>query len=437
MFLAVFAAQALAEVENTHHDMRRYDVGSEKSVCAYCHVPHSAASDRKLFAQTTAFEDKLGLVGAFCYSCHDGTVVPTALIQNADGLIGLEVLTKSHGLTLSALSQRTGGLEGEKNLIGSGLVSINPATGALPSRMECTACHSPHNNKYPPFLVAPLATLCGKCHSGSDQLGKGRMTKPLDTGAGNGAHPVGMEIAYSGTERKWPEKKLMEMSFGPVDPKLVIPTPSPADLTRTEVHWNLGGHLDFTSEDPAMPGKVGCSTCHSAHSTRANLLILDAIDEAGGRDPLCNGCHGKDKARVNPGGTAFYHPAENESDALWMTSTTPSRKLSIAMPPAWPKGAKGELLCMTCHRAHRAKQGTLCMRDAGDGKKYVCDSCHLPEEDITPANSHHYSTLTDKSAFLKGRELGWYKAKGEPGDLSDGLTCIDCHTKLARDAHNW
>lgn len=416
--------------------MRIFNVGSEKSVCAYCHVPHRAASELNLFAQTGTHEDKLGLVGAFCYSCHDGTVVPTAIVEAPDGTLGVDALAKSHGLKTGRLSRVTEGLEGEKNLIASGLVPIVKETGTLPARMECTVCHSIHNNTYPPFLAAPMEVLCTKCHSGSDLLGKGRMTKVGDTGQANGAHPVGMPIEWSANERKWPKKNVTEMTFGTIDGKLIVPLRKTEELASISQHWSTGGHMPVSDEVGAAP-KVGCATCHSAHSVKPNLLILDAADAESGTDPLCNACHGRDGKKPNPGGTPWYHPAEKESGGDYATSTNPPRLLDVVIPSAWPRGKNSEILCMTCHRAHQAKPGTMGLRDGEDGKKYICETCHLPEEDITPVNSHHYTTLSDKSAFLKGRQLSWNTQKGGPGDLSDGLTCIDCHSKLATDAHNW
>jgi hypothetical protein len=185
--------------------------------------------------------------------------------------------------------------------------------------------------------------------------------------------------------------------------------------------------------------RVICSTCHSAHSVTTDLLIFPAYDLATGTDPLCNACHGKDESVQNPGGTPYYHPAEDQAKLPYATSTAPSRVLDISIPPTWPVGNSGELLCMTCHRAHQAKAGTRCIRSAGTASdpKYSCNVCHLTNRDVSKENSHHLTTLDNELAVLSGRELSWYKGPGEPGDLADGLNCIDCHAKLSKSAHNW
>ncbi len=425
-----------AGVEGTHHDMRIYGLPPEKSVCSYCHVPHGAAADRSLLARQGEYVSELGVVGAFCYSCHDGTVVPTALVEAPDGTLGLEALTRSHGLRIDRLAEVTGGLEGRAHVEASGLVEPDPVTGALPERMECTACHDPHSDRYPPFLKAPLETLCQKCHSGADRRGAGRFTRVEDRGAANGAHPVGMPVAFSGKERKRPGQAVDEMVFNAVDERLRVPGLGAEERGDPSRHWSTGGHLAGFGADPAT-GRVMCSTCHSAHSVKENLLVIEAYDPVAGTDPLCAGCHGAPGAPQNPGGTPYYHPVQAEGVPPWETSTFPSRPLDIAIPPGWPVAQNGGLLCATCHRMHRGRPGSRCIRDNDEGKKYVCDVCHLPEEDVSGENAHHMTTAEDRSAFLEGRTLSWATGPGEPGDLSDGLTCIDCHVELAKSAHNW
>lgn len=433
---ALGAVGAPAGVEGTHHDMRIYNLAEEKSVCAYCHVPHRASSEESLLAREGMYVSELGRVGAFCYTCHDGTVVPTALVEAPDGTLGIEALTRSHGLDIDDLEKATGGLEGRAHVETSGLVPPNPQTGAFPSRMECTACHDPHSDQNPPFLKVPIEELCQRCHSGADRAGDGRWTAVEDTGTRNRAHPVGMPVAFSGAERVRPELPGPEMAFNAVDPRLRVPGLGPGERGDPARHWTTGGHLAGFGDDPSQ-GAVMCSTCHSAHSVKENLLVIESYDTASGTDPLCAGCHGEEGKPQNPGGTPYYHPVQDEAVPPWETSTLPHRGLDIAIPPEWPVADGGGLLCATCHRMHRGRPGSRCIRAEDRGKKYLCDVCHLPNDDVSGENAHHLTSAEDLSAFLQGRELSWYAAPGEPGDLSDGLTCIDCHVELAKSAHNW
>jgi predicted CXXCH cytochrome family protein len=429
------AGVALAGVENTHHDMRLYSLEGEKSVCAYCHVPHGATTD-KLLARKGAFEGELGRVGDFCYTCHDGTVVPTALIEAPDGTVGLDALTRSHGLKIGNLPVRTSGLESPDAVKLSGLVPLDSNTGSLPDRMECSGCHDVHNATNPPFLKEPLGTLCQRCHSGRDGRGGGRFGSIEDVGVGNGPHPVGMPVAWSGKDRRRPEQPQPEMVFNDVDPRLRVPTLSGLDLGDPSKHWATGGHLGSGTAAETR-GTVMCSTCHSAHSVSKDLLVVPAYRAEQMDDPLCTGCHGSKSSPDNPGGTPYYHPAGAEGVAPYATSTVPQRPLLIAIPTDWPVGKGGALLCATCHRAHQARPGSKCVRDNAKGRKYSCDVCHQPEEELKVKNSHHSTSWSDKSALLLGRTLSWTTGSGEPGDLTDGLTCIDCHAGLAKGAHNW
>ncbi len=436
--LALWAGLAGAGVEGTHHDMRLYSLQGEQSVCAYCHVPHRAATDENLLAREGAYQSELGRVGAFCYTCHDGTVVPTALVEAPDGTLGIEALTRSHGLTLSALADRTDGLETLANVQASGLVA--PAEdGSLPDRMECTACHDPHNNENRPFLRLPLAELCAACHSGQDRQGDGRYTAVTDAGTRNRAHPVGMPVAWSGNDRTRPDQVEPEMTFNAVDPALRVPGLARSELGDPSRHWQTGGHLSDFGTDPGT-GRVTCSTCHSAHSVGENLLVLPVADREQGTDPLCAGCHGQSGTPQNPGGTPYYHPVLGESVPPYETSTVPHRPLAVAVPEAWPLADRGSLLCTTCHRAHRGRPGAKCLRENPVGGPTVCDACHLADDDLVEAdleNAHHVTTTRDASGILGGRALSWSGGSGTPGDLADGLTCPDCHTELAKSAHNW
>lgn len=429
------AGGGLAGVEGTHHDMRLYGVLGDQGVCSYCHVPHRAQGEVGLFARAGAGEG-LGPIGSFCYSCHDGTVVPTAIVEAPDGTLGLEALLRSHGYEIARLEVKTGGLETAAHVQASGLVKPDPATGALPARMECTACHDPHADQNPPFLKAPLGELCQKCHSGADRLGRGRYGAVEHAGAANGPHPVGMSVAFSGKDRRRPGQAEPEMVFNAVDPRLRVPGLTARELRDPDQHWTTGGHLADLGGDPAVGG-VSCATCHSAHSVGANLLVLPAYSAADGTDPLCAGCHGREHSPQNPGGTPYYHPVHGESELPYATSTTPQRPLDIAIPGDWPVGYRGALLCATCHRMHRGRDGAACLRPEPGGHRYACGACHLTNDDVSGENAHHMTSREDRSLLLLGRTLSWSAGRGEPGDLTDGLTCIDCHTELAKSGHNW
>ncbi|MDF1554084.1 MAG: cytochrome c3 family protein [Deferrisomatales bacterium] len=435
-----------AGVEGTHHDLRIYGLPDEASVCSYCHVPHRAQGDVGLFARSGSAEE-LGPVGSFCYSCHDGTVVPTALIEAPDGSVGLAALLGSHGYRVAAIEGLSGGMETGAGVLGSGLVDPSVG-GAAPVVMDCNACHDPHSDQFAPFLKVPLGALCQKCHAGSDGLGKGRWTSVADTGADNWAHPVDMPARETGHERS--RGMTSEMSFHGPDPVFDIPTATPAMLRDPGTHWDTGGHL---LGDERL---VGCVTCHSAHLPVENLLVATQAPVPEGA--VCAGCHTDGANRENPGTTPYYHPVLASSQPPYLHDhaahgavpedpnlpSSGTLDLFVALPEGWPLGSNDRLVCESCHRAHRGVPGERCLRGGPNRALVICNECHGVDEanhpNVPDLNWHHPTgplDYTDPAVAGFPTELGWSRGKELPGDLSDGLQCVDCHTELAKSAHNW
>jgi predicted CXXCH cytochrome family protein len=442
-FLLALPVGARAGVEGTHHDMRLYGVLGDQGVCSYCHVPHGAQGEVGLFARAGTGEG-LGPIGSFCYSCHDGTVIPTALVEAPDGTVGIEALTRSHGFEIGRLATLTGGLETAASVYASGLVRI-PDPANPPQRLDCNACHDPHAEQNPPFLKVALAELCQKCHGGRDGTGKGRWTAVEDRGLANWAHPVGMPVAETAYERV--RGMPSERSFHAPDPVFDTPTPSAQELRRLDVHWQTGGRLLGPER------AVGCATCHSAHLPRESLLVARAAprpDRA-----LCSGCHGGGTNPENPGVTPYYHPVLDSAHPPYVHDhashgavaanpnlpATGTLELFVKMPPDWPLGSGGQLLCETCHRAHRGTPGERLLRGGPSRALVICNECHgTGPQPVGQANVHHPVGQRDYSAAEHGgfpRQTSWFQGLGLPGDLTDGLQCVDCHVELAKSAHNW
>ncbi|MHB8765127.1 MAG: cytochrome c3 family protein [Deferrisomatales bacterium] len=441
---AVFglAGAAWAGVENTHHDMRIYNLFGEKGVCEYCHVPHRAQSGENLLGRAGA-ADALGPIGSFCYSCHDGTVIPTALVAAPDGSVGLDALLGSHGYEISRISLVTSGLETPGSVLASGLVKI-PDPARPPTQLDCNACHDPHSDQHPPFLKAPIDELCTRCHSGADRLGKGRWTRVEDAGAANGPHPVGMPVAESPYDRV--RGRPTERSFRAPAGVLDVPVASADDLRRPTVHWQTGGHL-------VGPGRsVSCVTCHSAHMPVSRLLVARGAENFEGT--VCSGCHGQAGRPENPGTTPYFHPVLAGSGPPYVhdhaahgvvpdnpnVPATGLLNLFVKMPAEWPLGGAAELVCRTCHRAHQGVPGQRLVRWSPSGTLVICNECHRSGAQTTPTNWHHPVGQKDYTAPENGefpKTIAWSRGPETPGDLADGLQCVDCHTELAKSAHNW
>lgn len=437
-------APARASIANSHHDIALFGT-EEGSGCAVCHesIDPEALKDLTGLLGITA-GTALGPIGNFCFSCHDGTITPGSMIEAPDGSTGLAALLGGHGFLLGRMEAGSGGLETQANLAQSGLFAQMPSDG----RMECIACHDPHAAENPPFLRAPLSELCQKCHSGRDNAGLGRYTLVTQEGVLNQAHPVLMPYGASGLDKK--RDMPQEQRFRAPDPLYDVPARTAFELTQAEKHWEMGGHL--MGQDRV----VSCATCHSAHLPKPDQLVyrLSSAQETA----ACSGCHGDGANPQNPGMTPFYHPVFESSSPPYLhdhashaASGDPNLpkegtwNLFVKIPDAFPLAEQGQLTCQTCHVPHGGAVGRKCLRSGPLGKGLLCHECHRNPEDLltenpqpprdTP-NMHHPVSAKDFTAWGFPRELPW-STPDAPALLDDGIQCTDCHSDLAKSAHNW
>lgn len=475
----LFGQTAYPAFDNSHHDMRRYN-GSIDG-CIPCH-----SKDTYDYSELS---QSAGRVGAFCLArCHSGA----GMLPPSEGLIpetgpivdvrdystrntpdySVVFFTRSHGRHPSNLKTDNGSI-----------VPWPPPTIAWPYvadnvDLECTSCHDVHDNRYPPFLRAPLASspglndgLCERCHA--ERAGNNLQDPP------NGMHPVNFVLDNNASSTRGGLRKprrIRIQKYGNANGTGTInvfdvPNPPPSSLNDVGTSWRAGGHL-VTGAESAMAEwggaeagqKMGCYTCHSAHraseGVTKNLVVVQAVDLADGWNPLCKGCHGAAVSRVddasewNVGMTDFGHPLGNSSqvqpDGLYLSSSGGFRfrigTIDLAGQPEINRfGAKGELLCTTCHRPHFGQAGSLAVANMGQGTQSACKSCHNGEENPLPAagpmppDSHHVTIPVGKADSIKARGFEnpiWWDPKTGLGDFATGIGCADCHVCNGT-AHNW
>jgi len=213
---AVFAKES---VHSSPHNLSASGGGGESNiayteirVCVFCHTPHNAPNanapaplwNRALPAdgqpytmyESASFNAKVSVrptvpTGAsrVCLSCHDGTLalnsyggpVITGALPGANKPLKMPGAAKSNLTTdLSddhPISFAYTDLAASPSLVPQG--ALPPAVRLdLESKLECTACHDPHDNQYGNFLVMnngdptkpdydPLVSspLCVACHT--------------------------------------------------------------------------------------------------------------------------------------------------------------------------------------------------------------------------------------------------------------------------------
>ena len=186
---------AVAGVATTKHNLSASGTGviratSETQICIFCHTPHSGAPSSPLwnrrapgstylpYASSTLKAAPGQPTGAslMCLSCHDGTIALGDVLTRATpiamsgGVTTLPPGTSRLGTDLSddhpvsfvysaALAASRGELVDPATL--TGRVRLDAG-----GRLQCTACHDPHDDANGKFLVMPnpASALCQACH---------------------------------------------------------------------------------------------------------------------------------------------------------------------------------------------------------------------------------------------------------------------------------
>ena len=196
MIFSIAGMNAYAGVADTLHNLSVSGPGTVKAateteICIFCHTPHNASADAPLwnrqnpgsvyipYSSTTAIAQPGQPTGAsiLCLSCHDGTIALGEVLSRdtpitmAGGVTTMPngatnlgvVLTDDHPISFnytSTLASQNGELADPATL--TGLVRLD-ANG----QMQCTSCHTPHDNTNGKFLVMnPVGSaLCTTCHT--------------------------------------------------------------------------------------------------------------------------------------------------------------------------------------------------------------------------------------------------------------------------------
>ncbi len=152
---------------------------SQGEVCLPCHTPHNSISTEYLWnhampadADFTKREGStLGTHSLMCLGCHDGQTAidsiggqPGQTVMTGDSVIGRD-LTDDHPVGV----EYTDG-HGRRAPIGTMWGTQPGVDGKLPlygeNRIECTTCHTPHDNSNNNFLRISNAgsAMCLTCH---------------------------------------------------------------------------------------------------------------------------------------------------------------------------------------------------------------------------------------------------------------------------------
>lgn len=476
---------ALAGIDSTHHDMPYLSVSQEK--CSYCH-------SKVIGAAVLARADvNLKKVGQFCVLvCHlNGTgvtgrseVVPTspgtygaytagAILPDSGnagyGKDGTLAMTATDNTNTVLLLTQGHGMNKAKPFLPADEVAAITATNwphTSTDDLQCTSCHAVHDGENPPFLNAQLNTFCQSCHANASR------TAGLGDNSGN--HPVDIKwepaIALSSRNRD-----IGALTTMPANINVVVPgvgnTAAKTAVAGTGVSWAMGGHL--ISDTTGLPvtaayatNKFTCVSCHQVHDATSGATGEngDTLTVGNELETVCYGCH-----TIEPGATGMGHPIGEEvtTSSLRGWQADLESKLSVGYNGPAHDGAAGVAAgvngpnattssptCTTCHDVHGGATGRLAIRVIGGKATYatadsVCDTCHVGSfsNPDNGADKHHpgvvyASPSTVYTSKNYPSSTSWATKDGN-GDLTDGLSCQDCHvgngapTTQNSTAHNW
>lgn len=396
---------------------------SEGEVCVFCHVPHNARAAGPLwnrdqpagpYTPYTSSTRKITSPGQptgaslLCLSCHDGTIAlgkissRAANVAMAGGKSNFAVGDQSFiGTDLSddhPVSFLYSSVLGNTELRSpSGVVKLD-ASG----QMQCTSCHSPHDNANGKFLVVNNtgSALCRNCHNKPYWAASDHATS-TKTWNGTGTNPwphtsnSPQNVANSACENchrphTAPGKKQLLNSATEEANCLVCHSGTVATSTKniqTELnkvsHHGVGSYLNV--HDAAEASLVGsahveCQDCHNPHSVNATAGSV-------------------------PGGTTVTMPG----------SLSNVRGISIGGSATSPATAEYEI-CLRCHGSGSAK-----IPAPSTARVILSNDKRLQFDSTNP--SFHPVAASGRSSTVPSLLTGW--------STTSRVKCTDCHNNNA------
>ena len=283
---------------------------SETEICIFCHTPHNSRRDIPYlwnrqdqtvsyipYQSSTLYATVGQPTGAskLCLSCHDGTIAFGATLSGSQEIAfqgGIRFLPVDHAARLGTdlsddhpVSFRYDSDLARQNLELNDPALLPPEIAVRDGRLQCTACHDPHDDTFGRFLVMPnqFSKLCTSCHAivgwplSSHSLSSARWNgQPMNPWPNSNFHTVaenGCQNCHRPHTAPRPERLLNHVFEE--DNCLVCHNGNvalmniEAEITKSFSH----AVQDFTGIHDAaerfstggMPRHVECEDCHNPH----------------------------------------------------------------------------------------------------------------------------------------------------------------------------
>jgi len=220
-------------------------------------------------------------------------------------------------------------------------------------KMDCATCHSAHGVSTEPGIERTIflrtsnqnSEMCRMCHR--DQGG----------GPENGHHPL-----------------------------------DKTTLTIPDRIVQYGGYRG------SEPNRVICESCHVAHGGFSEKRLVLPVDRPSTHPVLCEECHTQKPGRnEDPDKNRFSHSVD-------VTAR------NAILPGNWQNqdeirlGTKGEIVCITCHATHAAKNIKFLLNDQNK-KDSLCLQCHADQLDRITGTKHDLTVTAPDAVNINGRTI--------------------------------
>jgi len=432
LLLAGLTARA-DSIINSVHNLSAAGPGTVKATigsdaCVFCHTAHHANGETPLWnhsmssvsnyvVYSSARLDALKLTipqpngsSRLCLSCHDGTVAlgnvssgQAVAMQN--GVTTMPAGANNLGTDLS--SDHPISFVYDSNLAGldSSIKDPSLLTGKVrldrEGRLQCTACHDPHNNQYGNFLVMDnsASALCLTCHN-----------------------PPGWTTS----------------------PHALSGIAAPAVITVRLASASRPNSKFAARIKSATIAGIGCENCHISHRAAAKTHLMQSETP----EQNCFSCHNGITVKQDLAAD-FDKPSVHP---ITLNSDSHSPVEDPVNPPM------RHVTCADCHNAHAANAATAFTPNASGAlagvtgisaaggtltpltKEYqLCFRCHADSAERGPATvQRQYIQTNTRLQFSTGnqsfhpveavgRNLASVPSLIMPWTVNSLIYCTDCH----------
>jgi predicted CXXCH cytochrome family protein len=416
----------------------RHHPASGRVSCGSCHTPHVRETNVGTFMRFPR--------GSFswCASCHPGRGGGApgehpAIAQDKGRMQDCGGCHAVHGAQGEGLIRT-----------GSGDELCGPCHGENPSRAgrgpgmathvtgkkgpSCLGCHGVHRTLGGKALLGKAAyegRLCRQCHEQTYSPGRNETNHPVSPG---GPSCLSCHRMHNAEKQQGPRRGLLAVAWEGAEeicrrchaglaggPAADGPWSHPVGGKIAADQRSLGSRLARAGAFFAPGGRMTCLSCHRAHGGQAGTPQLVTA-----RDTLCLHCH----------------PAQNSLDprqaalGAHPVSVRPRRaKIAADFTSAGGvTGPDGEIICTTCHRAHRGWSGTAGL--VLPRESYSCLLCHSGQASVA-ATAHSTARAPGSAPPAEAGGLcggchgehGWRLPLQPPkeGENAVDRICLSCH----------